>query len=208
MYALAINGSPRKKGNTQAMLQTTLEPLEKGGWETETLQVGGKNIKGCLACMKCWKEKNLRCAMDKDGFNDIFAKMLEADAIIIGSPTYFADVSAETKALIDRSGFVGLANDYALAGKVGVPVAAQRRCGAVPVLDTINHMFLMSRMIVPGSTYWNLGFGTMPGDVVEESPSEMANLRNLGHMIDWLGKAIHSNMDSFPAAETLASEGG
>ena len=80
-------------------------------------------------------------------------------AIVIGTPTYFADVSTEIKALIDRAGMVGLANGGALAGKIGAGVVAVRRGGATHAFDTINHLFQISRMIIPGSTYWNLGYG-------------------------------------------------
>jgi len=205
MYALALNGSPRKGGNTEVMLKTTLEPLRASGWETELVQIGGRNMRGCIACMQCWEKKNDRCVVDNDAFNEVFEKMLAADAIIIGSPTYFADVSAETKAVLDRSGFVALANDYKLAGKIGAAVISQRRSGGMHAFDTVNHMFLMSRMIVPGSTYWNLAQGMDLGDIAEKSPEEMTNLQNLAHMIDWLGKAIRSSIDSFPKAEPMFS---
>lgn len=207
MYALAINGSPRKGGNTEIMLETLLQPLSDKGWKTEIYQIGNQKIRGCMACMKCWEKKDLKCAISNDIFNDLFEKMVQADALIIGSPTYFADVSTETKALLDRSGFVALANDYKFAGKIGAAVVALRRVGGIHVFDTINHMFLMSRMIVPGSTYWNLGHGLHPGDVREESPEQMVNLKNLGRTIAWLGETMKANMESFPEADELFSEG-
>jgi len=207
MYALAINGSPRKAGNTEAMLDTLLQPLADQGWDVEIFQIGNKKIRGCVACMKCWENKDLKCAIKNDIFNDVFEKMLRADAIIIGSPTYFADVSTETKALLDRSGFVGLANDYAFAGKIGAAVVALRRVGGIHVFDTINHMFLMSRMIVPGSTYLNIGHGTQPGEVREQSPDQLINLKNLGRTIAWLGQTMKTNIENFPKADPLSPEG-
>lgn len=197
MYALAINGSPRKKGNTETLLKEVLKPLDAAGWETEFVQLGGKEIRGCIACGKCWENKDLHCAVKKDIFNDVFEKMVKADALILGSPTYFTDVSAELKALLDRSGMVALANGRVFRGKIGAAVVAVRRAGGVHVFDTINHMFLMSQMIVPGSIYWNSGFGLNKGEVTSD-PEGMANMKNLGETIAWLGKAMAPHLDSFP----------
>jgi multimeric flavodoxin WrbA len=159
MYALAINGSPRKGGNTEQLLKTVLDELDTAGWETELVKVGGTAIRGCLACGKCFENKDNQCATKKDKFNAFFLKMLKADAVILGSPTYFAAVSADLKALIERAGYVAYANDHAFSGKIGAAVVAVRRGGATHVYDTINHMFQMSRMIIPCSTYWNMGIG-------------------------------------------------
>jgi multimeric flavodoxin WrbA len=197
MYALAINGSPRKGGNTETLLSKVLEPLNKAAWKTELIQVGGKNFRGCMACFKCVENKDQQCAVKKDDFNDVMAKMIEADAIILGSPTYFAALNADIKALIDRSGFVALANGGLFRGKIGAAVAAVRRAGAVHVFDSINHMFMMSQMIVPGSTYWNLGIGMNKGDV-NDDPEGLNNMFNLGETIAWLGNAMAPHMESFP----------
>lgn len=197
MYALAVNGSPRRNGNTETLLKHALTPLDAAGWETELVQLGGRPIRGCMACEKCGQRQNLRCVFEDDVFNDIMEKMLKADAIILGSPTYFTDVSAEMKALIDRSGYVALANGGAFAGKIGAAVVAVRRAGAVHVYDTINHMYLMNRMIVPGSIYWNLGLGLEKGDVKSDEEG-LWNMKNLGETIAWLGAAMKPNMESFP----------
>lgn len=197
MYALAINGSPRKGGNTEFLLEKALEPLSKAGWETELVQVGGRSIRGCTACGKCWENKDMKCVMTKDIFNEVMEKMARADALIFGSPTYFTDVSAELKAVIDRSGFVSLANGRVFRGKIGAAVVAVRRGGATHVYDTINHMFLMSQMIVPGSIYWNMGFGLEKGDVKKDEEG-LANMKNLGETIAWLGKVMKPHMASFP----------
>ncbi len=197
MYALAVNGSPRKDGNTYNMLKAVLAPLEKAGWETELIQVGGKNIRGCIACYKCFENRDRRCSVDTDMFNQVMEKIDRADALIMGSPTYFTDVSAELKAVLDRSGLVSQANGVLLRGKIGAAVAAVRRGGATHVFDTINHMFLMSQMIVPGSTYWNIGMGFNKGDVLEDAEG-MTNMAHLGAVIDWLGKAVNDYLDSYP----------
>ena len=199
MYALAVNGSPRSGGNTETLLKRVLEPLTDAGWETELVQVGGNKIRGCIACFKCFENKDGYCSVKDDRFNEIMAKMLKADALILGSPTYFTDVSAELKAVLDRSGLVALANDHAFAGKIGAAVAAVRRAGAVHVFDTINHMFLMSQMIIPGSTYWNLGIGQDKGEVKRDEEG-LNNMRYLGEAIAWLGKAMKPHLETFPRA--------
>jgi multimeric flavodoxin WrbA len=186
MKAIAINGSPRPGGNTEIMLKKVLEPLEAAGWSTEYLRIGGKPVRGCIACLKCFEKRN-----------DYLEKIYAADAVILGSPTYFADVTPELKALIDRAGFVALANGGALRGKIGAAVVAVRRGGATHVFDTINHMFLLSCMIVPGSIYWNLGMGLDKGQVLGDEEA-MRNMSHLGQVIAWLGKAIASVPDAYP----------
>lgn len=199
MYALAINGSPRKGGNTELLLRAVLSELKNAGWKTELVKVGGTAIRGCIACEKCFKNKDNRCSVKKDLFNDIFSKMLKAHAVILGSPTYFAAVAADLKALIERAGYVAYANDHAFAGKIGAAVVAVRRGGATHAYDTINHMFQMSRMIIPCSTYWNMGFGLGKGEVNEDQEG-IANMRHLGKCIDWLGRAILPHLQTYPKA--------
>jgi multimeric flavodoxin WrbA len=197
MNAIAINGSPRKGGNTEHLLKTVLDELAAAGWETELEKVGGTAIRGCLACGKCFETKDKQCATKKDKFNEIFLKMFMADAIILGSPTYFAAVSADLKALIERAGYLAYANNHAFSGKIGAAVVAVRRGGATHAFDTINHMFQMSRMIIPCSTYWNMGFGKNKGEVLEDAEG-LANMRHLGKAIDWLGKAIKPHIAEYP----------
>ena len=197
MKALAINGSPRPGGNTETLLKKVLAPLEAAGWSTEYLRIGGKPVRGCMACMKCGEKRNGRCVIEGDAVNDCLEKMFAADAIILGSPTYFSDVTAEMKALIDRAGFVALANGGAFSGKIGAAVVAVRRGGATHVFDTINHMFLISSMIVPGSIYWNLGVGCDKGQVLEDEEA-MRNMSHLGKTIAWLGTAVASMPDTAP----------
>ena len=185
MKALAINGSPRKGGNTETLLRKVLEPIAAAGHKTEFMQVGGTRIRGCTACGACGRTKNKRCVIEDDVFNLAFAKMLEADAILIGSPVYFADVTAETKALIDRSGRVARVNGGLLWRKIGAGVVAARRGGAVHAVDAIQHLFLANQMVVPGSTYWNFGLGRDPGDVLADEEG-LANMKDLGEQIAWL----------------------
>jgi multimeric flavodoxin WrbA len=199
MKAVAINGSPRKGGNTDHLLRQVLRPLAAAGWETECLHIGGAPLRGCRACYQCFKKKNRWCAQKDPVFDRCFAKMVEADAIVLGSPTYFTDVSAEMKALLDRAGLVALANGGLLRGKIGAAVIAVRRGGGTHAFDTINHLFLMSGAIIPGSTYWNLGFGLDKGDVARDEEAAR-NMTDLAQTIAWLGAAIHAHADRRPQA--------
>lgn len=199
MYAIAINGSPRKGGNTELLLKEVLNELDRAGWETELVKIGGTSIRGCTACEKCFENQDNQCALTKDKFNDLYTKMLKADAVALGSPTYFAAVSADLKALIERAGYVAFANNHAFAGKIGAAVVAVRRGGATHAYDTINHMYQMSRMIIPGSTYWNMGFGLEKGDVRADDEG-LANMRHLGKCIDWLARAIKPVIADYPAS--------
>jgi multimeric flavodoxin WrbA len=197
MKAIAINGSPRPGGNTEIMLKKVLEPLEAAGWSTEYRRIGGKPVRGCMACFKCFEKRNGRCVVEKDHMNDYLEQIYAAHAVILGSPTYVTDVTPELKSLIDRATLVALANGGVLKGKIGAAVVAVRRGGATHVFDTINHMFLMSSMIVPGSIYWNLGIGRDKGQVLEDEEA-MRNMNHLGQTIAWLGKAIASVPEAFP----------
>ncbi len=199
MKAVAINGSPRRGGNTEILLKKALAPLADAGWETEFIQVGGAPIRGCQACYVCFERKNSRCSQQDEFFNECFAKMAAADAIILGSPTYFTDVSAEMKALLDRAGLVALANGGLFRGRIGAAVVAVRRGGGTHAFDTMNHMFLMSGAIVPGSTYWNLGFGREKGEVARDDEAAR-NMNDLGQTIAWLGEAIHQHGRQRPIA--------
>ncbi len=198
MKVLALNGSPRKNGNTATLLEKVLSPLIEAGWETEIVQIGGQKIQGCRGCLKCAEKKNRRCVFDNDILNGVLEKMLAADAMILGTPCYFTDMSAEMKALVDRAGFVAFVNGGLFQGKIGAAVVAAGRGGATHAFDSINHMFLMSRMIVPGSTYWNMGYGSNDKDVLNDSYG-MENMNHLGRTIAWLGKATAPHLASFPA---------
>lgn len=188
MKVVAFNGSPRKDGNTATLLAAVLRELESQGIETELVHLIGP-LSGCKACFKCKEKKNGRCIQDKDMINQCIQKMAAADGIIIGSPTYFADLTPETKALIDRAGFVAMANGYMFKRKVGAAVVAVRRAGAIHVFDSINHLFLISQMIIAGSSYWNIGMGLAPKDV-ERDEEGLATMRTLGQNMGWLLKKI------------------
>jgi multimeric flavodoxin WrbA len=189
MKVIAINGSPRAGGNTEFLLKKVLEPINEAGIATELIQIGGKQVHGCTACGMCMENKDSRCVIKTDIVNECICKMIESKAIILGSPTYFAGMTSEMKALVDRAGFVAFANGRLFSRKIGAAVVVNRRGGATNVMDSINHMFLMSKMIVPGSTYWNFGVGLEKGDV-EGDTEALENMKDLGETIAWLVKSL------------------
>jgi len=193
MKVLGINGSPRKEGNTSKLLMQALSALEAEGIGTELLQVGGTDIRGCLSCYRCVELKNRQCSTKNDCFNGIFEKMLAADGLILASPTYFADITPELKALIDRSGFVSRVNGSLFRRKAGAAVVSLRRGGGIHAFDTINHLFQISGMFTVGSTYWNLGFGGREGSEVENDREGMENMEDLGRSMAFLLKKLAGN---------------
>jgi multimeric flavodoxin WrbA len=186
---VAFNGSSRKNGNTALLIRRVLSVLEAEGIETELIQLAGKHIRGCNACRTCFSTKNNRCIIKDDNVNAYIQKMVKADGIILGSPVYFSMMSPELKALIDRVGYVALANDHIFKRKVGAAVVAVRRAGAIPTFDAINHFFLISQMIIPASSYWNVGVGRKKGDV-ENDEEGMQTMETLGKNMAWLIKKL------------------
>jgi multimeric flavodoxin WrbA len=188
---VAFNGSARKDGNTATLLRRVLRVLEAEGFETELVQLAGEQVRGCNACRTCYTTKNKRCVIEDDKVNEYIQKMLEADGVLLGSPVYFSMMTPEMKALIDRAGYVARANEDMFKRKVGAAVVAVRRAGAMPTFDAINHFFLISQMIVPGSSYWNIGFGRKKGDV-EGDEEGMQTMEDLGRNMAWLIKKLKS----------------
>lgn len=192
MKVVAFNGSARRGGNTSAMLKAAMAPLEAAGIETELVELGGKKLHGCIACYKCFENKDFRCAVDNDFMNECIERMHEADGILLGSPTYYANISTEMKALIDRAGLVARANDNSLRRKVGAGVVVARRGGAVHAFSSLNHFFFINEMVVPGADYWNMGFGLEKGDVLKDEEA-MNTMRILGENMAWVMEALHKS---------------
>ena len=192
MRVVGLNGSARKDGNTAMLIHAVFEELKKEGIETEMIQMAGKKIQGCLACYKCFKNKNRRCSVDRDILNGIIAKMENADGILLGSPTYFSDVSSGMRAFIERCGFVGRANNYMFKGKVGASVVAVRRAGAVQAFTSMNLFLHYMQMVMPGASYWSLAVGRDPGDVLKDDEG-MQTMRDLGRNMAWLLKKLHAS---------------
>ena len=190
MKVVAFNGSARKDGNTAILVRRVFSALEDEGIETELVQLAGKPMHGCTACYGCVKERNRRCTLDDDIVNECIGKMDEAEGIILASPTYFADVSPEMKALMDRAGFVAMANGGMFRRKVGAAIVAVRRGGAIHAFDTMNHFFFISEMVVPGSNYWNVGIGLDRGDV-EKDEEGIRTMQVLGENMAWVMKRLY-----------------
>lgn len=189
MKVVAFNCSPRKDGNTCHMIKDVLKILESEGIETELIQIGGTDIRGCRACGACSRNKDMKCVFGGDGLNDYIAKMAEADGIIIGSPTYFSDLTAEAKALIDRAGYVLRANGIPIRRKVGAAVVAVRRAGSVHVIDSIDHFFSINEMIIVSSSYWNMSLAG-PEGAYENDAEGVKTMRVLGENMAWLLKKL------------------
>ena len=189
MKVVAFNGSARKNGNTSILIRKVFAGLEAEGIETELVSLAGKPLRGCIACYKCFENKDRRCAVKSDALNEHIEKMDAADGIILGSPTYFANVSAEIKALIDRAGMTSRANGDMYKRKVGAAVVAVRRAGSIHVFNSLNHFFFIGQMIVPGSSYWNLGIGRDIGQV-EGDEEGIKTMQDLGTNMAWLMKKL------------------
>ena len=185
LKVIAFNGSARKNGNTSILLRYVLQELEKEGIATELVEMSGATIHGCLACRKCSTRKDGRCSQTDDMGNVYIEKMAHADGILLGTPTYVADVSPEIKALMDRACLVSKANGGMFRHKVGAAVVAVRRAGAIHAFDALNHFFLINEMIVPGSSYWNIGIGWEPGEV-ENDAEGVRTMKVLGQNMAWL----------------------
>ena len=187
MKVVAFNGSPRKDGNTTILIGNVFRELDKEGIKTELVQMSGKRIQGCIACYKCFENKDRRCAVTNDAANEYIEKMAGAEGIILGSPVYFNDVTAEMKALIDRAGFVSRANGGMYRDKIAATVVAVRRSGAVHTLDTMNHLFLSAEMIIVGRA---IGVGRDKGDV-EKDEEGMQLTTALGQRMGKLLKRLY-----------------
>ena len=191
MKVVAFNGSARKEGNTSILLNMVLDELKNEGIETENIPLAEQAMQGCIACYQCYDNKDKRCAVDTDIVNNCIEKMLEADGIVLGSPTYFADVSARMKALIERSGMVARANGHMFRRKVGAGIVAVRRAGSIHAFSSINYFFLIGQMIIPGSSYWNIAIGKDPGQVRDDSEG-LQTMKTLGQNMAWLLKKLNT----------------
>ena len=190
MRVVAFNGSPKKEGNTYLLVQRVFEELRKEGIDTEYVHVGGKSLRGCTACLKCRENKDKKCVLPDDGLNGYVEKMEQAQGIILASPVYFSNVTSEMKALIDRTGYVSRANGGLFKRKVGAAVVAVRRTGAMMVYSDLNLFFGIHEMVIPGSSYWNLGMGRDPGDVLKDEEG-LATMATLGRNMAWVLKKLY-----------------
>lgn len=187
MNVIAVNGSARKGGNTSLLIERVFEPLRSAGHVCESIDLAGADIRGCTACGRCRERGDGHCYGRRDDANAVIERLFAADAVVLASPTYFADITPELKAIIDRAGYVsrGCKDGNPFARKPGAAVVAVRRGGAIHAFDSINHFFLISDMIVVGSSYWNIGVGG-PAGAVEDDDEGLSTMKNLGSNMAWL----------------------
>lgn len=189
MKVVAFNGSPRKDGNTSILIDTVFAELQKYGIQTQKIHVGAKQLQGCVACMKCWSNKDGCCALKNDPLNEWLEIMRSADGIILGSPVYCAGLNSQIKAFIDRASMTACANDDMLQRKLGASVVAVRRAGSVQTFSSLNLFYTITQMITVGSTYWNMGYGLEKGEVLNDAEG-LQTMRNLGTNMAWLLQCI------------------
>lgn len=184
MKVVAFNGSPHKEGNTYHAIKMVAEELENRNIETEIIQVGNKEIRGCLACNKCVKNQDEKCIID-DQVNDWIQKMKAADGIIIGSPVHYAAIAGTMKSFLDRAFYVTSVNGMMLRHKVGAPVAAVRRSGGLPTFNQLSNYLNYSEMMMPTSNYWSVIHGTRPGEAEKDEEGRQI-MRILGKNMAYL----------------------
>lgn len=199
MKVVAINGSPKEAGNTYQAIKIVTDELEKQGIETEIIHVGNKNIRGCIACGGCAKNKNEKCVID-DYVNEAIQIMKKADGIIIGSPVYYASMAGTMKCFLDRTFYVAGANGGLYRHKVGASVVAVRRSGEVATFDHLNHYFTLAEMFLPSSNYWNVIHGRMPGEALQDEEGVQI-MRVLGKNMAFLLNAVANNKENLPEKE-------
>jgi multimeric flavodoxin WrbA len=203
MKVVAFNGSPRKDGNTAGCLKTVLGELEKTGIETELIQVGKEKVRGCIACYTCAKKQNERCAIEDDPVNEWIQQMKAADGILLGSPVHFSGVGGTMKSFLDRAFFVSSVNGGLLRHKVGASVAAVRRSGGIPTVDTLNHYINYSEMIMPSANYWNVAHGMNPGEMEQDGEGKQI-MEVLGRNMAWLMKVLAIGKREVPPPDPVA----
>ena len=203
MKVVGFNGSPRKKGNTVCSLNTVFAELEKAGIETEMIHVGKEKVRGCIACYGCAKNKDEACTLKDDPVNDWIQKIKEADGILLGSPVYFSGVAGTMKSFLDRAFFVATVNGGLFRHKVGAAVAAVRRSGGLPTVDTLNHYINYSEMIMPSSNYWNVAHGLNPGEMEQDGEGKQI-MEVLGRNMAWIMKLKEYGKDAVPAPDPVA----
>ena len=169
MKAIGIVGSPRKGGNSEILTAHCLQAMAEEGLETELVSLAGLDIKGCNACDYCFEHDG--CSIEDD-LQPIYARMVEADAIIVASPVYYSSATSLVKGFLERAGFMSK-KTRPFAGKVGGPLVAARRAGMNLAFVELLQWFHIMQIINPGSTYWNVAFGRDKGEVKKDEEGLM-----------------------------------
>ena len=203
LKVVGFNGSPNKKGNTACSLNMVFDELKNAGIETEMIHVGKEKIQGCLACHGCVKKQNEACSIKDDPVNEWIQKIKEADGILLGSPVHFSGVAGTMKSFLDRAFFVSSVNGNLFRHKVGAAVAAVRRSGGIPTVNSLNHYISYSEMIIPTSNYWNVTHGLIPGKMEQDGEGKQI-MEVLGKNMAWIMKIIGHGKEQFPAPNPVA----
>lgn len=194
MKVVAINGSPKKEGNTFQALSMVGDELIAGGIDFEIIHVGHKLIHGCTACGKCAVNKDEECTIKTDGVNKWIGQLKNADGILFGSPVYYAGIAGSMKSFLDRVFYVSGSNGNLFRHKVGAAVVALRRSGGSSTFDSMNHYLNYSEMIIATSSYWNIIHGRTPGEVNQDLEGKQI-MRVLGKNMVWLLKMKEATKD-------------
>ena len=188
MKVLGVSGSPRKGGNTDILINLALDTMAAEGIETEFVSLAGKPVKPCIACCGCRKTDEVKCVVPDPAFEGMIEKFVEADGILLGSPVYFGSATPQIMSLIDRVGYVARPRNL-LRRKVGASIAIGRKAGQNFTFAQLNYFFLLNEMIVPGSTYWNVGSAANPGDINDDTEA-ITTIKNLATNMSWLIKKV------------------
>jgi multimeric flavodoxin WrbA len=203
MKVVAINGSPKKEGNTHHAIQLVAAELQKEGIEVQKLHVGNKLIQGCIACGMCGKNKNEQCALTGDVVNEYLQILKTADGIILGTPVHYAAIGGTMKSFLDRLFYVSGMNGGMFRQKVGASVVAVRRSGGVPTFNQLNNYLHYAEMVIPNSNYWNVIHGAAPGEVQQDLEGVQI-MRILGKNMAWLLKLVENGKGTVVAPEVEA----
>ena len=194
MKVLLLNGSPKANGNTALALKEMEAVFAKEGIEAEIIHIGNKDIRGCIACTKCYQTG--KCSID-DIVNEIAAKFEECDGLVVGSPVYYASANATLVALLQRLFY---STHFDKTMKVGASVAIARRGGCSSTFDELNKFFTISGMPVASSQYWNSVHGAMPGQAAEDAEG-LQTMRTLARNMTFLMKSIALGKEQFGLPE-------
>lgn len=196
MKVLAINGSPRKNGNTYNALKIACDELNAQGIETEILHIGHKAIHGCIACNGC---KQGVCALADDEYTQWCEKLYSVDGVIIGSPVYYSAIAGSLKCFLDRAFYSSRGR---MRFKVGASIAIPRRSGGMPTFDQLNNYFLISEMIIAPSYYWNVGHGALEGEVLNDSEA-VSVFKTMARNMSWILKMKEYTKDKIELPEKV-----
>jgi multimeric flavodoxin WrbA len=200
MKVIAINGSPKKEGNTFHALNIVGDEIKAAGIDFEIIQIGHKLIHGCLACGKCAINQDEKCTIITDELNKYIQKIKEADGIILGSPVYYSGIAGTMKSFLDRLFYVSSSNGNLFRHKVAAAVVAVRRSGGSSTFDSLNHYLTYSEMILATTNYWNIIHGRIPGEVTQNAEGVQI-MRVLGKNMAWILKMKEASTIEPPQKE-------